>query len=549
VPFIGSYYCIINEFSIKMKTKKYLFLIAIIMITGVFARGNTTYYIDSQSGNDNNTGTTPDQAWKSLEKSNLIDFTPGTKVLLKRGSLFQNSKIVLEERSGTINNPIVIGSYGAGELPIIDMNKKPEFAFVIAGGSHIVIENLEMKNGMGGIQMVRVENKSVFSGFTFRNLYIHDMFTDGGAAFQLNPRQHDQKLAAQYSDILIENCRAERINRSFITGDGLKNCTIRNNVFSHSAGPGMVLGLTSNLIIRGNIIDSSGSRIDPNYFGRGSCGWIIYCTDVLVEKNKFMNAQGWLDSYGFHLDIGNKNCIIQYNLSMNNSGGFVQILGRNKNCVYRYNLSINDGYRRKGDFDGRFNVKQNGCAISLNGYVAKKSRKFEGPYNSYIYNNTIYTGEHIRPGFTIRYSIDGALIANNIFYFKNEAENNTNNRAARETEDMVARNAIFDSNLFLDYSAFPSGLMAEAKNHFFGDPGFHLPGGTSPENYLPLNESMVKDKGVEIYLLPDDDPDFAPILKTKVDYFGNPIEGMPDLGAIELIKVKHVEIEKSDTHD
>ena len=156
-------------------------------------------------------------------------------------------------------------------------------------GNHIVIENLEIKNGNGGI-MVRVENKSVFSGFTFRNLYIHDMFTDGGAAFQLNPRQHDQKFAAQYSGILIENCRAERINRSFITGDGLKNCTIRNNVFSYSAGPGMVIGLTSNLIIRGNIINSSGSRIDPKYFGRESCGWIIYCNDVLVEKNKFNHS-------------------------------------------------------------------------------------------------------------------------------------------------------------------------------------------------------------------------------------------------------------------
>jgi hypothetical protein len=532
----------------NMKTKIYLLLIAI-MINCVCAWGNITYYVDSQSGNDNNTGTTPEQAWKSLDKTSLIDFKPGTKVLLKRGSLFQNSKIVLTERSGTINNPIVIGSYGLGELPIIDMNEKPEFAVVIIGGNHILIENLEMKNGMGGIQMARVENKSVFSGFTFRNLHIHDMFTEGGAAFQLNPRRHDQKVAAQYSDILIENCRAERINRSFITGDGLKNCTIRNNVFSYSAGPGMVIGLTSNLIIRGNIIDSSGSRIDSRYYGRGSCGWLLHCNDVLVEKNKFLNAQGWLDSYGFHLDVGNKNCIIQYNLSMNNSGGFVQILGKNMNCVYRYNVSINDGYRRTGGFEGRFRVIQNGYVISLNGFIPPRGGDFAGPYNSYIYNNTIYMGEHIQPGFNIRYTVDGALIANNIFYFKNGAENDTKNRTDRESEEIVAKNVTFDNNLFLNQKSFPSDMMAEAKNHIFGDPQFRVMGGTSPENYIPLNESLIKDKGIEIYLLPGDSSDFASLLRAEVDYFGNAVEGMPDIGAIELSNVNHLEIKGSDTHD
>jgi hypothetical protein len=532
-----------------MKSKKHLLLTVIIMITSICAFGNTTYYIDSQSGNDNNTGTTPEQAWKSLEKTNLIDFTPGTKIMLKRGSLFQNSKIVLEERSGTINNPIVIGSYGSDELPIIDMNNTPEFAIVIIGGNHIVIENLEMKNGMGGIQLARVENKSVFSGFTFRNLYIHDMFTDGGAAFQLNPRRHDQKLAAMYSDVLVENCRAERINRSFVTGNGLKNCTIRNNVFSYSAGPGMVIGLTTNLIIRGNIIDSSGSRIDSRYYGRGSCAWLLHCTDVLVEKNKFLNAQGWLDSYGFHLDIGNVNCIIQHNLSMNNSGGFVQILGKNRNCVYRYNVSINDGYRRKGEFDGRFRVIQNGYVISLNGFVPPRGGDFAGPYNSYIYNNTIYMEEHIQPGFNIRYTVDGAIIANNIFYFKNAAENDTKKRTDRENEEMVAKNVLFDNNLFLNQECFPSDMMAEARNHIFGDPQFRVMGGTSPENYLPLNDSLVKNRGIKIISLSGENDDFAPSLRVEVDFFGNPIEGKPDLGAIELIATDQVEVKTSDTHD
>jgi hypothetical protein len=39
---------------------------------------------------------------------------------------------------------------------------------------------------------------------------------------------------------------------------------------------------------------------------------------------------------------------IQYNLSLDNEGGFVEILGDCVNSIYRYNVSINDGSRAKG---------------------------------------------------------------------------------------------------------------------------------------------------------------------------------------------------------
>ena len=40
--------------------------------------------------------------------------------------------------------------------------------------------------------------------------------------------------------------------------------------------------------------------------------------------------------------------IVENNLSRNNAGGFIEILGNNYNCSYRYNVSINDGHRVKG---------------------------------------------------------------------------------------------------------------------------------------------------------------------------------------------------------
>lgn len=54
-------------------------------------RINTTYYLDSINGNDSNDGLSPESAWKTLEKANSVTFQPGTRLLLKAGSIFSGS--------------------------------------------------------------------------------------------------------------------------------------------------------------------------------------------------------------------------------------------------------------------------------------------------------------------------------------------------------------------------------------------------------------------------------------------------------------------------
>ena len=61
-----------------------------------------------------------------------------------------------------------------------------------------------------------------------------------------------------------------------------------------------------------------------------------------------MYANGPADSAGCHIDFNCDNVIVQYNLSVSNAGGFIEILGNNYNCSYRYNVSVNDGHRIKG---------------------------------------------------------------------------------------------------------------------------------------------------------------------------------------------------------
>ena len=50
------------------------------------ATSGIVYYVDAEDGDDNNPGTSPEQAWKSLTKVTATTFQPGDQILLENGS-------------------------------------------------------------------------------------------------------------------------------------------------------------------------------------------------------------------------------------------------------------------------------------------------------------------------------------------------------------------------------------------------------------------------------------------------------------------------------
>ena len=71
----------------------------------------TTYYVDANNGNDANSGTSPEQAWKSLTKVTATTFQPGDEILLKSGCVW-NGEWLWPKGSGTEQAPIRIDKYG-----------------------------------------------------------------------------------------------------------------------------------------------------------------------------------------------------------------------------------------------------------------------------------------------------------------------------------------------------------------------------------------------------------------------------------------------------
>ena len=110
----------------------------------------TVYYVDSEAGSDENNGTSAAKAFKTLDKVNAVNLQPGDSILLKKGSIFDNQRLYPKGK-GTEERPILISSYGEGNIPVINAGgfKKtggtnddgtPEYA---GHKEAILIENME----------------------------------------------------------------------------------------------------------------------------------------------------------------------------------------------------------------------------------------------------------------------------------------------------------------------------------------------------------------------------------------------------------------------
>jgi hypothetical protein len=546
--------------SIKLFVRLFL-LVFLLLNTNfqIFSQSNgRIFYIDSNQGNDSNSGLSPQLAWQSLQKVGEVVLAPGDKILLSMGCTFYG-KLQLKG-GGSESDPVIVSAYDSGNgntsLPVI--NAEGYVAAVqITNGKNIEVSNLELTTDAGtpidslarteryGI-WVTADETGLYPNLRLANLKIHHIFATENIVLPnilgANPTSNMgmgitismQNKDAIIKNVSIENCVIEMTgNRGIhVNGSGtiLDNLKILNTSLTNIGGPGMVLARCNEVLVRGNVVDHSGSSADPRMHARGSGIWPWGSNNVLIERNKFMHARGINDSAGAHIDFNCRNVIIQYNLSIDNEGGFVEILGNNYNCAYRYNISINDGSRVKGENGAR----GDGRIIWTHGFRGVGNKR-EGPVNSYIYNNTIFVKEGSRSVFSLANTTDGILIANNIFYILGETLSVPVHEGEPTLRDSSPiSNVVFTNNLYENANILPESLPIKDNNPFIGNPEFRNAGGVNPYDYIPGNTSNVKNKGIEIKKLPGDEIGLFRGLKVETDFLGNPIKGLPDIGAIEI---------------
>lgn len=91
------------------------FLAAIfIMLCSAVPVWSASYYIDSRTGSDDNPGTAPEKAWRTIARSKAAEIKPGDRILFARGGIWRET---LLPHSGQKGNPVYYGAYGSGPLP------------------------------------------------------------------------------------------------------------------------------------------------------------------------------------------------------------------------------------------------------------------------------------------------------------------------------------------------------------------------------------------------------------------------------------------------
>ena len=524
-----------------------------------------TYYFDAIAGNDSHDGLSPEQPFQSLELLHSIQLKSGDRILLANGSTFLGHIPVLGffgEDGLEITNYKPPGS-SSQERPRIDASGYVSGIF-IENSSNISISNLSITAEGGKILktygastagmrcgiLVHIKSDRIFKNINIENIEIESVYYEstgfnrgkdevttpnGTESYGWGIRFLNTSNNGQLTDITISRSTIENVSHSGIRFNNssqqkFKEITINNNRLYKTGGPGIVLLRCENAIVSENNISYSGSPEDSRNWGRGSGLWTWGSSTVLIDKNTFSYANGPADSAGCHIDFNCSDVIVQRNLSFSNAGGFIEILGNNYNCAYRYNVSINDGFRVKGEG----NNFQEGKTFWLSGYAGKNNTR-TGPFNSYIYNNTIYTKAAIISKIAVDNVSRGILVANNIFHIEGDSKLVLGDQyRPDEGGTATIENITFTHNIFLKDDYWPEEVLIQPTNSISGDVLFLNKGEGDVIDYTPTDVELVKNKGIHIPKIEGDEKGLYLGFPLREDILGNTIIGVPDIGAIEL---------------
>ncbi len=503
--------------------KKIIIPILLVLLTVCFAAsgiisadGGTTYYVDSELGNDANTGTSEAEAWKTLKKASSVTYSAGDKILLKAGSMFTDT--FYAKGSGTEASPITVSSYGE-----LKGTKKP-FIYTsydtclmeLYNTNNWIVEDIEFAapNGSG----LKITNSAAFgemTGITVSDCIFHDIYT------------------VKTDDVMWERAPIV-VKGQGNDGAPIKNVTI-SDVYIYDSGHGIYVSggnrLPANFdsfetTLNSNITIENVSMRDINYDGIFLNGvydsvvrncsllrvsmednryiaplWLAHSANVLVEKCEVAGSGNDHDGMAIDFDNRTSDSTYQYIYSHDNNK-FISSCPydgeetKNANNTVRYCLSVNDN---KIENHMASNSAIESTADDPNVYMD----------NFKFYNNTIINGSSF-----IMDDLRNAYIANNIFIMKNssqkfETHNSTGNYDFTGT---------ITNNYFKNVSSYrlPTGHVNSVTS---GEAGFIGSRNENKDSFMLSSSSQLLGKGAAISGL-----------DITEDFYGNALTAAANIG-------------------
>ncbi len=347
-----------------------------------------TVYVDSVTGNDEQSGLQPQEAWRSLEKVNGTVFKPGDKIFFRAGSSWHGQ---LEPKGhGRAGEPVIIGMYGDGAKPAIHGNGEKDYTLLLENVEYWEVGELEITNrgkspepGRRGV-IVRAMNMGDCRGIRLKNLVVHSVNgslikeqRQGGSAILVE--SHGTKIPTRFIDLVIEGCHLYKCKRNGINFRGNSrrdawhpslNVVIRRNLLEEIPGDGIVPIGCDGAVVEHNVMRNCPDILP---FGQAAAGiWPWSSDNTIIQFNEVSGHNAKWDGQGFDSDFNCRRTVIQYNYSHDNAGGFLLVCNKGEtlgeptnigteDTIVRYNVSINDGIRdyptrRQGWFTPVFHI-------------------------------------------------------------------------------------------------------------------------------------------------------------------------------------------------
>lgn len=300
----------------------------------------TTYYVDSIAGDNARAGTSPDAAWKDFTNVNGRVLGPGQRLLLRRGSVFNQELCV--SAHGAQDRWAEIGTYGNGARPIIRRNwdiddrcallRNPDYLrihglTVCYAGKGLIITYSE--NGHRGLVVEDCIAHHIEGMYRFNAHGIPEWFNRGGAGSG-DGMTHSSGIAidgGRASDLVLRRCETFQCSSGYYMRgtDALIERVNCHDNFAHNTSPHPFIVDVHRAIVEHCIFDASGWHASC-----GTMGVMLGGNQGLVIRNSYFVNQpdsGSHDEGGIDFENSGNSCLIDRCTFQNNAGAAIEMLG------------------------------------------------------------------------------------------------------------------------------------------------------------------------------------------------------------------------------
>ena len=296
-----------------------------------------TYHVDSADGDDARDGLTPATAWKSFANVTNLTLGPGERLLLKRGSVF-NEELQLSAR-GSAENWAEIGAYGEGMRPQIRRNRHiNDRCGLIRDPAYLAVRDLIFCNAGSGFSTVCDSPRSghvlierclahhIEGLYRFNSHGIPEWRDEQGATGRGGRSCGIWAGGNRARHIVMRDCESYQCSSGFsVRGyDTFVTRMFCHDNYAHNTSP-HPYNCASRSWMTDCLFDASGWHAAAGTMGvmlANNCGYVIRGCHFINQPDSGSPDQGGID-----FEAGGENCIVEDCTFRNNAGAAIEVLG------------------------------------------------------------------------------------------------------------------------------------------------------------------------------------------------------------------------------